>query len=291
MTRTIGANLTTHLAGAVTTLSFLWNITRTDATEFYFTDADADIVYDGNTYKSLNAGELSSFQQATQLAVDNFDFMAILDSSNIDRDDVIAGLFDHATVRVYLINRESTADGVVSLARGVLGKTNIINENSATIEFRSLTQLLQQTIGHTAGHECDADLGDTRCGVTLATYTETGTLDGVTDNVVFADSARAEADDYFNYGLLTWTGGNNNGIGMEVKDFANATGTFTLVAPMPFTVQVGDTYSVYRGCDKIRTTCKDVFSNLVNFRGTPDIPGFDMVAHIPDVHKDAGLHE
>ena len=151
--------------------------------------------------------------------------------------------------------------------------------------------LLQQGIGRTYSHECDADLGDTRCGVNLASYTGTGTLTGVTDNQVFADSSRAESNDHFNYGLLTWTGGNNNGLSMEVKDFAATGGVFTVASPMPFTVQVGDTYSVYQGCDKTKTTCINDFNNVINFRGFAEIPGLDLVHKIPDINPDAGLHD
>lgn len=149
---------------------------------------------------------------------------------------------------------------------------------------------MQQTIGQTYSIECRADLGDDRCTVTLSTYTETGTLTGVTDNREFADSSRSEADDYFNYGMLTWTSGNNDGLEMEVKDFINSTGTFKLLSPMPFTVQVGDQYSVYKGCDKTRTTCK-TFTNIDNFRAEPDIPGIDEAITIPDINPNAGLHD
>jgi uncharacterized phage protein (TIGR02218 family) len=290
MPRTASANLKSHLAGSVTTVSFLWHITRIDDTDFYFTDADKNITYDGNTYKSINGGDLSEISQTAMLNPDNFDFSVILNDSDIAKDDVVAGLFDHANVKVYLINRESTGDGVIKLTSGKLGEIKMVDDDRAVIEFRSLTQLLKQTIGRTYTHECDADLGDDRCGVDLSSYTETGTLTTATDNQNFADSSRSESDDYFNYGLLTWTGGNNNGLTMEVKKFENSGGVFELVAPMPFTVQVGDTYSVYRGCDKRKTTCISIFSNVVNFRGFDEIPGYDQVNKVPDVNKDAGLH-
>jgi uncharacterized phage protein (TIGR02218 family) len=291
MPRSVSANLKTHLAGNVLTVNHLWEITRVDATVHRFTDCDVDISYGGNTYKTLNSGQLTAIDQKAQLNTDNTDLKLILDDNEISKSDVEAGKLDFAAVKIYLINRESTADGVVKLLAGRLGEANIRNDREATIEFRSLAQMLAQKIGRVYAHECDADLGDARCGVTLATYTVTGTLTGVTDNQEFADSSRSESDDHFNYGLLTWTSGNNNGLSMEVKDYVSSTKTFTLMSPMPFTVQVGDAYSVYQGCDKVKSTCINDFNNVVNFRGFAEIPGLDQVQKIPDINPDAGLHD
>jgi uncharacterized phage protein (TIGR02218 family) len=94
----------------------------------------------------------------------------------------------------------------------------------------------------------------------------------VSSNRIFADTSRSEADDWFNFGKLTWTSGANNGREMEVKDFVNATGQIELWAPMFSDVEVGDGYSMFAGCDKDKATCKTKFSNIVNFRGEPFVP-------------------
>jgi uncharacterized phage protein (TIGR02218 family) len=47
--------------------------------------------------------------------------------------------------------------------------------------------------------------------------------------------------------------------------------------PMIYPVQPGDTYSITAGCDKQMGTCKTRFSNLVNFRGEPYVPGNDTI--------------
>jgi hypothetical protein len=50
--------------------------------------------------------------------------------------------------------------------------------------------------------------------------------------------------------------------------------------PFPYTPEVGDTYSVYAGCNKTKATCRDKFDNVVNptsggFGGFDFIPGQD----------------
>jgi uncharacterized phage protein (TIGR02218 family) len=39
----------------------------------------------------------------------------------------------------------------------------------------------------------------------------------------------------------------------------------------------GDTFTVAAGCDKQLATCRTKFSNTVNFRGFPHMPGNDFV--------------
>ena len=62
---------------------------------------------------------------------------------------------------------------------------------------------------------------------------------------------------------------------MEIKEFIEK--EITLVFPMPYTVQTSDTYSMHAGCDKNFTTCGSTFSNAVNFRGEPHLPGADKM--------------
>ena len=62
---------------------------------------------------------------------------------------------------------------------------------------------------------------------------------------------------------------------MEVKEFAS--GQLVLALPMGKSIQVGDGFKVIAGCDKTRETCRTKFSNILNFRGEPDVPGIDQL--------------
>lgn len=86
------------------------------------------------------------------------------------------------------------------------------------------------------------------------------------------------ASGYFDFGVLTWTSGLNNGLSMEVKNYVP--GIIVLALPMPFDIAVGDTYSMHAGCDKRLETCRDRFNNIVNFRGEPYLPGIDKVVQV-----------
>lgn len=87
-----------------------------------------------------------------------------------------------------------------------------------------------------------------------------------------------DSSGYFTYGKITFTSGLNNNLSMEVS--AYVPGVITLAMPMPYLVDVGDTYSMYAGCNKSFAACKDKFNNVVNFRGEPHLPGLDKILQV-----------
>ena len=80
----------------------------------------------------------------------------------------------------------------------------------------------------------------------------------------------------FDYGVMTMTSGASAGLSMEVK--AYSPGTITLQLAFPKGCGVGDTYSLLAGCGKrFAEDCVARYSNGVNFRGEPHVPGMDRL--------------
>jgi uncharacterized phage protein (TIGR02218 family) len=202
-----------------------------------------------------------------------------LDSTIISETDLRAGLYDHARIDVYMCNWADLTQGVMQLRRGWLGEVKLIG-GKYQAELRGLHDLLQRPFGKIYSPECRYALGDTGCKINLASFTVTGSVTSTTDAAHFTDTSRSEADNSFNYGLLTWASGANAGLSMEVKSFVSK--QFTLWLPMPNAVAVGNTYSVYKGCDKRFATCQSVFNNVANFGGFPYLPGVDRILNYPD---------
>ncbi len=282
MPRTISAELQAHLELEVTTLAMCWKIERTDGVVKSYTDHDVAIVYDGVTYSPLESGRPSNYRQASDLAPANMDIEMAFDSATGTDDELRAGLYDYAEVWTFLINWADTTMGIVQLAHGRLGEVEI-RDNQAKIELRSLTQQLSVTIGRIYTPECDATLGDARCGVALAGYTKTGTVNVVTSRKVFtiAGTAAGQVEGYYAYGKIVWSSGLNSGLSMQVESYVAATNLVTLLEPMPFDVAASDAFSINAGCDRRFATCKDRFSNKDNFRGFPHIPGMDKALMVP----------
>jgi uncharacterized phage protein (TIGR02218 family) len=84
-------------------------------------------------------------------------------------------------------------------------------------------------------------------------------------------------------GRLVWTSGANAGLAVEVKAHTHGTGSarLSLFLPMPDPIAIGDGFTVTAGCDKTLATCRDRFSNVVNFGGFPHMPGNDFALSYP----------
>lgn len=273
--RTVGANLKAHLEGETLTVCTLWKITRADAQVFGYTDNSRDVEYDGVTYEAAAGHTPSSIRTTSTLGVDNLEVQSVLDSSSITEADIQAGLWDFAQVEIMLVNYLSLGDGHMMLRKGWLGNVKT-GRSTFVAELRGMMQPLQQAIGRVYTPACDAALGDARCGIALAGYTVAGSVTTATSARVFTDTARTEADGYFDGGLITWTSGANDTYSMEVKT-STAAGVITLQQGMPHDTAIGDAYSLSAGCDKLLATCKAKFNNVVNFRGFPHVPGPDKV--------------
>lgn len=274
MTRTVSSGLNTHLQGEVTTLATCWKATLVNGTIYGFTDHTSDLTISGVVYQASTGYTPSAISTTDQLSVDNLDVMGMLSDASIAEADIKAGLWDYAQIEIFQVNYSDLTQGTLGQRKGWLGEVKT-GKTLFTAELRGMAQKLQQNIGELCSASCRAKLGDTRCKKDLTAFTFTGSVDSVTSNRQFADAGLTQADNYFEYGQLTWTGGLNNGLVMEVKSYT--VGNVLLQLQMPYTVQVGDTFSIIAGCDKKVTTCKNTFSNVVNFRGEPYVPGLDEI--------------
>ena len=286
--KTISSALSAHFGQEVTTLASCWRLIRKDGEEFFFTDHDEDITYDGDTYEADKGMVPLAVAQTETLAVDNTEAMAFLDTTKISESDIRAGLFDYATLDIFLVNYEDTTMGEVYIAQDWhLGRVEI-RDNAFQAEARSKAQKLQQTFVELYQPGCRATLGDTRCGIDLDDSAGTYRHDGVVTSVAsarkkFTDTSAIDsgAADVFRAGKIVWStpasadsyDGNNASYEMEVKKFDPTTGEFTLFLPMPNDIEVDDEFTAYWGCDKDMTTCRDTYNNLDNFRGEPYVVG------------------
>lgn len=165
--KTTSGALRAHLDETVTTLATCWDITRRDGTVFRYTDHDRDLLVSGNTYSSTNGYSRSAVSTDDTLSVDNLETTGYLAPGQVTAVDVRAGLWDHAEVRMFLVNWADTTQGILRLRRGRLGEVSTTQTGLFRSELRGLTQSLQQRILELYGPECRADLGDSRCRVPI----------------------------------------------------------------------------------------------------------------------------
>lgn len=279
--KTIPAGLATHYDGSALTLAWCWKITRTDGQVFAFTSHDQAITLDAVTYAASSVFDASAVATLAELNVDDVEVAGLLDSSGITSEDIERGLWDGAAVEIRRVNWANIADGAEIMRVGEIGEIRRDGQGFKA-ELRGLMQKLQRNIGDLISPLCNAEVGDARCAVNMASFTHTASVTAVASRREFTCSSLTQAAGYFGNGKVTFTGGANNGVIADVK--TNASGVITLYLPVPFDIAVTDAISIKAGCDKryivdadgVQTgDCKTKFNNVVNFRGFWAVPGRD----------------
>lgn len=276
-------HLQTHFAQECTTLAECWKATLADGAVYGFTDHDRDVEVDGVIYAAATGFNASSVVQTSGLAVDNGELVGLIDSAVIVREEVIAGRWDNAVIEHFIVDYTTPAGGKRPLPGVTLGEFRVLDE-TVTAESRGIKQRLQQVIGWTVQPGCRNDLGDAKCTVDLEARRVSLTVAAIDGQQNFTDTSRAEADDYFGGGEISWLTGANAGLSMDIRDFVNdaGQGAFTLLLPMPYAIAVGDTATIVPGCRKRFTQdCKTKYGNLPNFNGEPRVPGLIAVLRVP----------
>ncbi len=270
------AALAAHRATGSTTLAYMWLVTRLDGQVFAFTSLDVDLVYDGRTYKSATGFTPSAIASGSDLSVTNLEIIGPIAAATVNEDDVTAGRWDGAAVEVFEVNYADLSMGRMLLSSGTLGNVST-GQLQFQAEQRGIEQQLQQPVGRVFAPTCDADLGSARCGVNLPALQVSSTVTTTTSQRAFVATGLTQVADYFGGGVVTWLTGANAGLRMEVQTFALG-GVVGLALKMPYAIAVGDTFTAVPGCRKRRTEdCKTKFSNVINFRGFPDVPGNNKV--------------
>lgn len=285
--KSVSAALGSHLDQEVTTLARMWKIVRTDGQVFTFTSHDAPLTFSGDIYSSTYGFANTAIQNKSDLSVDNLDVGGVFDSDNITLEDLRAGLFDYADVFVFVVNWADLTQGALKLRRGKLGECTASPQGWFHTELRGMTQLLQQNVVELYGPECRADLFDTRCALLESLFSSTAHITAVTDatHVTIAlDTTQGTTTDdtWFQYGVFKFTSGLNNGRSAEIKSWNHITGVIELYLTAGYVPSVGDTVTLWPGCDKSLATCKAKFNNRLNFRGEPYLPGNDQLFYYPD---------
>lgn len=278
------ATLAARLADGATTFCRCWRIVRADGVILGLTDHDRPLTVDGTTYSPADGAEATSDVSAGDFAIGGLDLSGALSASGLTGEDLAAGRYDGARIELRLVDWSDPA--VFALLRtGTLGEV-ALSDGAFRVEVRGAAEALSRITGRTLAPGCDADVGDDRCRVTLATpaFTATGTvLSDPGEGRLVVDGLAAFAGGWFTFGRLTVESGAAAGFSAGIKrhgveDDGAAIDLWTL-PPAPL---AGATVRLTAGCDRRFDTCAGKFANTLNFRGCPHIPGNDVALWGPD---------
>jgi hypothetical protein len=140
----------------------------------------------------------------------------------------------------------------------------------------------QQMPRQLTGPGCWHQVYDPGCGLLKAAFSTSAHVTAVTDAAHF-QSNLAQADDYFDLGVITFTSGVNAGFSQNVTSYKHASGALVLRYPFPAPPAVNDNFTIYPGCDLQQATCSGKFNNLPHFGGNPYTP-------VPETIIDGGTN-
>lgn len=246
----------------------------------YLTDHPRDLVMGGHTYLSTSGYEFTGYSATAGFAPGSLDLQGISGVAGISRAQIAAGLFDGAVVSIFATSWSAPIEDEEPIVRGIFGKARL-EDDRYTIDGLSLIDALNTARNDQFTAQCPKvflSQGFGGCLVPVAPNTVTGSLTSVSSAALFTDTARGEASDTFAAGTIRFTSGPNAGLkALEILSFASG-GVIATFEPFYYLPQIGDNYTMVRGCRKRRQDCEareggsGTFNNIVNFGGFPWVP-------------------
>lgn len=262
----------------VTTIAFCWRLACRDGMTLGFTTHDRDLVIDGLIYRAAPGMLPSAIRLSDGLDPDSMDVSGALASDAITEEDLVAGRWDGAAVRLFTVDWETPDGETLLLARGELGAVSV-KGSGFTAELKGPAAVLERPVSELTSPDCRARFGDTRCGVDLAPLSRITIISAVIDAVTVDVASVSATTNAYGYGRLRWIGGANSGLTSAILRSEN--NRLTLREAPAFGVLPETMVEIVEGCDRIFTTCRERFANSENFRGEPHLPGNDLLTRYP----------
>ena len=166
--RDLSSDLKAHLENSVTTLCWLWRVTRADGTVLGFTDHDQNLKIDGINYEGSSGLTPSEVDKRLGFSIDNGAVQGALTSEQISAEDINSGLYENAKIDAYRVNWEDPSQSV-HMSTGRLGSIRQKGE-AFEAEWTGESVLLDRSVGRVFSKICDAEFGDVRCGLNAADF-------------------------------------------------------------------------------------------------------------------------
>lgn len=279
MTKSISFNLKAEMSGALSTLCTCMYIERTDGRAYGFTMHDQTLVIDGLAYEPAASFNPSDIKSANTMEVDNLTVEGILSSDSITEDELRAGRWDYASYRIFQVNWNDLSMGDAKLRAGHFGEVTV-HRQTFSVELLGLMDAYTTSIGQLTQPMCRTSLGTPECGVVLTgspSRSVSGTIDMAdTDFFTMHDSDRTEPDGFFDEGVIVIHYPTGD-LSYEIK--AYIPGVWITKTPFAYDA-TGVAYDMTQGCNRLFSTCCNVFNNAVNFRGEPWLRGPDALVQI-----------
>lgn len=166
--REIPEEMAARIESGAATLCHAWVLIPSDGGALGFTDHDRDLVLDGVVCRAASGWTAGAAEGEVGLAAGSQTVAGALDSEILTELDITGGRYDGARVEVWKIDW-ARPDLKVRLWVGTLAKMRRDGDRFLA-DLQGPLAALERVVGRTYGRDCDAVLGDDRCGVDRAAF-------------------------------------------------------------------------------------------------------------------------
>lgn len=256
----------------IRTLCYCWLLTRADGTILGFTDHDQTIRIDDTDCMPQTGMTAGTMELESGFALNGGQAEAALSTDAISSDDILDGLYDRATVQLYLVNWRAPETAQLLRTMRIAKITQADGIFSA--EMDGLLSGFDAPQGRHFRRNCDATFGDANCGINTAlpAYRQSvTTMAGSHGLVIHIQPLETSASDYAN-GTFALSGELLSIVQIETN---MTTWKIHLKTAPKAAISAEQKGNLIAGCDKSFSTCRARFNNAKNFRGFPHLPGND----------------
>lgn len=284
--KTISAGLQWEFTRSTARIATCLRVERLDGSTYGFTTNRKSLVIGGLVYwpgSSFNPTDVAS---GSNLDTDNLTIEAFQETTGLSEDDVRVGRWDAAKFRTFQVNWADLTQGDRKLRAGTFGKVTM-KDRTFVAELLGLANAYSTSLGQVTQQLCRNNFGDVKCGVSLVgspTRTVTGTITrSLSDFFTLVDTARTEADAYFDEGTITIHYPDGD-LRYEVKAYIlvgdGGDPTWVTKTPIGFDA-TGVSYTMTQGCRRrFQEDCVATFANGKRFNGEPWLRGNDVLVQV-----------
>lgn len=270
------------------TLAYGLRIILSDGlTRLGYSSFGRSLTFDGVTFRPNNGVNPGANQSSINLNVGNSEAKIFFDDAEITEQQLLSGLLDNASVLWFIFDWQfppTDLDATINqsaliLMQGNFGKFSG-DDLSVKGEILSIEDKLSQSNPIVTQPRCRNTLGDIRCGATVASFIGTVTNSGgATFNFTIGTINNASVTGECSNGRVEWISGSNAGSSAKISEHNDGE---IILSQLPYrSIQPGDSFRAFQGCDKTTDDCLNRFNNILNYRGEPHLPGTNALIRGP----------
>lgn len=271
-----------RLESGVTYFCHGWLIERRDGVRLGLSDHDADLTLDGVVYHAGSGMTLSALDIGVAPERAHPQAEGVLGSPHLHEADLRRGLYDEARFSLFLIDWRHPQNRLL-LVSGRFGPVQMVGP-----QFRVALRLqgdeLSQTAGRLYQRDCDAVLGDARCGFALTASPfiwQTHILSHDRQSVTLPPHDSAAG--WFRYGEAQI--GDLPSLSIRDDHLLEGGRHIRFWQEISPKLAANEPIRLRAGCDKSFATCRSKFSNQLNFQGFPDLSDDRVLVNVgPQKH-------